>query len=383
MKIFIQFILFIFFSLFFDVQKSFSDEKIKIGLIVPLSGKYKEIGQSIVNATRLAINKIDNPQIEILPRDTKSNPETTLKVSKELYNVGVRVIIGPVFNKNLIYLDELKKIIFLSLTNKVTNNPKNVISAGINAISQINTIIKFQKQYNIERSIFLIPNSDFKNEIEEAIYKTKIKLKDKFIYDTDPTLLTAQIEKLTRYSQRKQNLKDEIEKLKKSNEINKEKKIAELEKKDTLGGINFDSVIIADFDESLKSVTTSLLYTDISSKRIHYISLNQWFDNSLLKENSLQPIYFPSINKENYDEFIKEYFSIYQKYPNQISFLSYDLVGLIYFLIYQNDFKVDDKIFYKKNKFKGKVGIFEINKNKISHLLNFYAAEDKKFKKIF
>ena len=383
MKIFIQFILFIFFSLFFDVQKSFSDEKIKIGLIVPLSGEYKEIGQSIVNATRLAINKIDNPQIEILPRDTKSNPETTLKVSKELYNVGVRVIIGPVFNKNLIYLDELKKIIFLSLTNKVTNNPKNVISAGINAISQINTIIKFQKQYNIERSIFLIPNSDFKNEIEEAISKTKIKLKDKFIYDTDPTLLTAQIEKLTRYSQRKQNLKDEIEKLKKSNEINKEKKIAELEKKDTLGGINFDSVIIADFDESLKSVTTSLLYTDISSKRIHYISLNQWFDNSLLKENSLQPIYFPSINKENYDEFIKEYFSIYQKYPNQISFLSYDLVGLIYFLIYQNDFKVDDKIFYKKNKFKGKVGIFEINKNKISHLLNFYAAEDKKFKKIF
>jgi len=383
MKIFIQFILFIFFSLFFDIQKSFSDEKIKIGLIVPLSGEYKEIGQSIVNATRLAINKIDNPQIEILPRDTKSNPETTLKVSKELYNVGARVIIGPVFNKNLIYLDELKEIIFLSLTNKVTNNPKNIISAGINAISQINTIIKFQKQYNIERSIFLIPNSDFKNEIEEAISKTKIKLKDKFIYDTDPTLLTAQIEKLTRYSQRKQNLKDEIKRLQKSNEINKEKKIAELEKKDTLGGINFDSVIIADFDESLKSVATSLLYTDISSKRIHYISLNQWFDNSLLKENSLQPIYFPSINKENYDEFIKEYFSIYQKYPNQISFLSYDLVGLIYFLIYQNNFKIDNNIFYKKNKFKGKVGIFEINKNKINHLLNFYVAEDKKFKKIF
>ena len=383
MKIFIQFILFIFFSLFFDIQKSFSEEKIKIGLLIPLSGEYKEIGQSILNATRLAINKIDNSQIEILPRDTKSNPETTLKVSKELYDIGVRVIIGPVFNKNLIYLDELKEIIFLSLTNKVTNNPKNVISAGINAVSQINTIIKFQKLYNIERSIFLIPNSDFKNEIEEAISKTKIKLKDKFVYDTDPTLLTAQIEKLTRYSQRKQNLKNEIKRLKKSNEINKEKKIAELEKKDTLGGINFDSVIIADFDESLKSVATSLLYTDISSKRIHYIALNQWFDNSLLKENSLQPIYFPSINKENYDEFIKEYFSIYQKYPNQISFLSYDLVGLIYFLIYQNDFEVNNNIFYKKNKFKGKVGIFEINKNKINHLLNFYVAEDKKFKKIF
>ena len=383
MKIIIQFILLIFLGLFLNVEKSLSEEKIKIGLIVPLSGEYKEIGESIVNSTRLAINKIDNSQIEILPRDTKSNPEITLKVAKKLHELGVRIIIGPVFNKNLIYLEELNDVIFLSLTNKITNNPKNVISAGINAMSQINTIIKFQELYEIKRSIFLIPNSDFKNEIEEAISKTKIKLKDTFIYDTDPTLLTAQIEKLTRYPQRKQRLKDEIERLENSNEVNKEKKIADLEKKDTFGGINFDSVIIADFDESLKSVTTSLLYTDVSSKRIHYICLNQWFDKSLLKEKSLQPIYFPSINKENYDEFVSKYFNIYQKYPNQISFLSYDLVGLVYYLIYQNNFVVDEKIFYKKNKFKGKIGVFEINKNKIGHLLNFYVAEEEKFKKIF
>ena len=383
MKIIIQFIFLIFLGFFFNIEKSLSQEKIKIGLIVPLSGEYREIGESIVNSTRLAINKINNSQIEILPRDTKSNPDITLRVAKQLHELGVRIIIGPVFNKNLIYLEELNDVIFLSLTNKITNNPKNVISAGINAISQINTIIKFQELYKIKRSIFLIPNSDFKNEIEEAISKTKIKLKDTFIYDTDPTLLTAQIEKLTRYSQRKQRLKDEIERLENSNEVNKEKKIADLEKKDTFGGINFDSVIIADFDESLKSVTTSLLYTDVSSKRIHYICLNQWFDKSLLKEKSLQPIYFPSINKENYDEFVSKYFNIYQKYPNQISFLSYDLVGLVYYLIYQNNFVVDEKIFYKKNKFKGKIGVFEINKNKIGHLLNFYVAEEEKFKKIF
>ena len=383
MKIIIQFILLIFLGLFLNVEKSLSQEKIKIGLIVPLSGEYKEIGESIVNSTRLAINKIDNSQIEILPRDTKSNPEITLRVAKKLHELGVRIIIGPVFNKNLIYLEELNDVIFLSLTNKIINNPKNVISAGINAMSQINTIIKFQELYEIKRSIFLIPNSDFKNEIEEAISKTKIKLKDTFIYDTDPTLLTAQIEKLTRYSQRKQRLKDEIKRLENSNEVNKEIKILDLEKKDTIGGINFDSVIIADFDESLKSVATSLLYTDVSSKRIHYICLNQWFDKSLLKEKSLQPIYFPSINKENYDEFVSEYFNIYQKYPNQISFLSYDLVGLVYYLIYQNNFVVNEKIFYKKNKFKGKIGVFEIDKNKIGHLLNFYVVEEEKFKKIF
>jgi len=383
MKKFIQFIIFTFIGLILNIFHSLADEKIKIGLVVPLSGEYKEVGNSILKSARLAINKIDDLRIEIVPRDTKSNPETTLRVSKELYEQGIKIIIGPVFNKNLIYLDELNKVTFLSLSNTNINNPKNVISGGINAISQINAIKKFQEFAKLERSILLVPNSEFKNEIEDAVKKTKIKLKDKFIYDSDPTILTSQIEKLTRYPQRKQNLKDEIIRLKNSNESNKKKKISNLEKKDTLGGINFDSVIIADFDESLKSVTTSLLYTDVSSNRVSYITLNQWFDKSILKEENLQPIYFPSINKENYDNFVSEYFSIYNEYPNQISFLSFDLVGLVYFLIYKNDFIINNKIFYKKNKFKGKIGIFEINKNKINHILNFYVAEDNSFKKIF
>ena len=383
MKKFIQIITFTFIYSILSAFQSFANEKIKIGLIVPLSGEYKEIGSSIVKSARLAINKIDDSRIEIILRDTKSNPETTLRVSKELYEKGVRIIIGPVFNKNLVYLDELNEVTFLSLSNTNINNPKNVISGGINAISQINAIKKFQKIAKLERSILLVPNSEFKKEIEDAVKKTKIKLKDKFIYDSDPTILTSQIEKLTRYPQRKQNLKDEIERLENSNEVNKEKKISNLEKRHTLGGINFDSVIIADFDESLKSVTTSLLYTDISAERVNYITLNQWFDESILKEKNLQPIYFPSINKNNFDNFVLEYFNIYNEYPNQISFLSFDLVGLVYFLIYKNDFIINNKIFYKKNKFKGKIGIFEINKNKISHILNFYVAEDNNFRKIF
>ena len=373
----------IIFILILNPQKLIASEKIKIGLLVPLSGNSKEIGKSIVQSIRLAVNKIDNSNIEVFPKDTKGDPTETLKAAKELSLKNIKIIIGPVFNKNLIYLNELEDIFFISLTNKIIKNPKNIISAGINAQSQLNAISKFQKLNNINKTFFLIPNSNFKEEIETAISLSKINLKYTHIYDSEPTLLTKQIEKITRYPQRKQNLKDEIKRVKNSDEINKEKKIENLEKRDTLGGINFDSVIIADFDESLKSVATSLLYTDVSPERVYYITLNQWFDESLLSETSLHPIYFPSINKENYDKFIDEYRNIYNEFPNQISFLSYDLFGLVYYLIYQNNFEVDEKIFYKKNKFKGKIGIFEINKNKINHVLNFYKIEDKEFKKIF
>jgi len=383
MKTLVKIITLLIIVFFVNEQKLYADEKIKIGLLIPLSGKQNEIGKSILKSTRLALNKIDNSNIEIIPKDTGNNPKKTLSAAKELGEEGVKIVIGPVFNKNLIYLNELKKMVFLSLTNKNINNPKNVISAGINASSQLKTIIKFQKLNDINKTVFLIPNLDFKYEIEDAIKKSKIKLKHTYIYKIEPTQLTEQIEKITYYKERQQNRKDEIKRLKNSDDVNKEKKIAILEKKDTLGGINFDSVIVSDFDESLKSVFTSLLYTDVTPKRIYYITLNQWFDKSFLKETNLQPIYFPSINKENYDEFINKYKIIYNEYPNQLSFLSYDLVGLVYYIIFKNNFIVNEKIFYKKNKFKGKVGVFEINKNRINHVLNLYKIENEKFIKIF
>ena len=383
MKIFIRYIYILFF-VFFVNEKAISSEKIKIGLVVPLSGEYGKIGKSIINATRLALNSINNDRIQILPRDNKSDPNTTLRVAKKLYeDQNVKIIIGPIFKKNNIYLDQIPEVTFLSLTNKLNNNPDNVISAGVNAISQLKAIKKFTKDQNLERTILLKPNSDFKNEIDIAISNLKINLKDNFLYESDPTVLTSQIEKITKYSIRKQNLLDEIKRVENSDDPNKEKKIEKLKKRDTIGGINFDSVIIADFDENLKSVATSLLYTDVSTSRVHYITLNQWFDKALLKDKSLQPMYFPSINKDNYEEFVINYKLNFNEVPNQISFLSYDIVGLVYYLIYKNNFKIESEIFYEKNKFKGKIGVFEINKNIITHELNFYVAENEKFKKIF
>ena len=383
MKSLIKKILILILICLLPASKIFAEGKIRIGLVVPLSGEYSAIGDSIIKSTRLALNKINDEKFEVVPGDTKANPIDALKASKALYDQGIKIIIGPVFNESTKYLDELNDVTFISLTNKIYGNPPNVISAGVNAISQLQTIDKFRNLNEIQRTIFLIPKSDYRKEVEQAIKKTKLKLKDKYFYDMDPTLLTSQIEKVTRYPERKQNLLNEIERIENSSLINKDKKLEELNKKDTLGGINFDSVIIADFGESLKSVATSLLYTDVSSKRISYITLNQWFDNSLLKENSLQPIYFPSINKENFELFKVEYNNAYKKKANQLSFLSYDLVGLVYFLIYNNNFNQDKKIFYEKNKFKGKIGIFEIDKNTITHQLNFYSINDEKFIKIF
>ena len=374
-----------FFFFIFTPQKILADQKLKIGLLVPLSEKNQDIGQQIIKTVRMAINDINNENIEIIIKDTKSNPKTTLKSALELKNENIKIIIGPVFYENIIYLDEVDDLIFLSLTNRTKKLPKNVISAGINSTSQLNAIKKFIKNNKIKKTIFLIPKLKYESEIKKGLKNSKLKVSQIYEYDTEPTLLTKQIEKITNYQIRKQNLKDEIRRLEKSEDANKEKKLKQLEKKYTLGKVYFDSVIIGDFDESLKSVTTSLLYSDVSPNKKYFITLNQWFNKSLIHEKNLQPIYYPSINKKNWEKYKNRFYKKFEKYPNHLSLLSYDLIGLIYYLSLKNDFNSIDiqKLFKKENSFKGKIGIFDIKDNEINHRLNFYKIENGKIIEIF
>ena len=360
-----------------------ASEKLKIGLMVPLTGPNKDLGQSIINAVRLAIKDIDSNFIEIIPKDTASKANKALKSAFELKQMGIKVVIGPLFYESISYLDEIKEITFLSLTNKTLDLPKNVISAGINSTSQFNTIKKFIENNKIKRSIFLTPIQDYEFEVKKGIKESRIKVFKGYDYNTEPTKLTKQIEEITNYKVRKQNLEDEILRLKSSKDTNKEKKIKKLEQKYTLGNLNFDAVVISDFDESLKSVSTSLLYTDVSPNDKYFITLNQWFDKSLLNEVDIQPLYYPSINKNNFENYKDKFFKEFNEYPSHLSLLSYDLVGLVYYLSFKTNLSNLDKLFKRKNSFKGKIGVFDIKNNKINHRLNFYKIEDKKITEIF
>ena len=362
-----------------------SEKKIKIGLLVPMSGEKNKLGQSIIKSTRLALKDVGVENIEIYPRDTGLDPNKTLQSAIELKKLGVKIIIGPVFFENIKYLSEVEDIIFLSLTNKTNGLPSNVISSGVNSVSQLNAIKKFTELNELKKTILLTPDLNYKKEINRAIKKTKLKISKQYIYNIEPTKLTQQIEEITNYKIRKQNLADEIKRVELSNvnEEIKKRKIEKLNKRYSIGNVNFDSLIISDFDESLKSVITSFLYTDVSPQDKYFITLNQWFDESLLSEKNIQPLYYPSINKKNLEDFTDKFTESYNEKPNHLSLLSYDLVGLVYYLTLKNDLSDTKLLFKKQSSFKGKIGIFDIKDNKINHRLNFYQIENGSFKKIF
>ena len=408
------------------------DESIlKVGLIVPLSGKHQEIGKSVLNSIRLALSKINDDQIEIFPKDNNSNPERTLFAAKQLEKEGIRIVIGPIFHQNLIYLEEVQNLTFLSLSNKTKIIPRNVITMGVNANSQINAIVNFIKKENLNKTIVLIPKSNFEDELRNALVKSKYEFMNIYSYDVEPNKLTSQIKQITAYSERTKKLEkiiefvekgieilekeEELEGLKKkyilgevdldSVVINErelknlkkkytlgevdldsvlinERELENLKKKYTLGEINFDSVVIANFGENLKSVTNSFSFSDVTAQDVKFITLNQWFDETLLKESSTNQIYFPSINLTNYSKFRETYFKSYNKYPPQISILSYDILGLIYYIKKVQGDNLVKNIFNKKMSYIGEIGEFSFEDKIVTYKLDIYQVLDNQFLKI-
>ena len=215
------------------------------------------------------------------------------------------------------------------------------------------------------------------------LFLNLINFKNKrlFKYSEDPKELTNQIEKLTNYKQRKINLESRIKKLEKSDLNEDLKELNNLKQKHTIGKVNFDSIIIIDFGSGIKSILTSLAYTDVLEKDVLIIAANQWFDDSILSESSVKNFYFPSIDLNNLKKYRKKFYDFYGYKPNDITILSYDSIGLIYYL-WKKDIKINNiRDFNIKREIKGKIGKFTILENKIIQKLNIYNLNNNTFVK--
>ena len=131
-------------------------ELLKIGVLLPLSGKHKDLGQSFLKAIQLALYDISNENIIIYPKDSKANALGTYQAAKEFENLGIKVVIGPIFYESLERLNEINNITFISLTNKTDKIPKNTIAFGINIKSQIEALKKFSHMILVQKKLLVI-----------------------------------------------------------------------------------------------------------------------------------------------------------------------------------------------------------------------------------
>tara|TARA_B100001123_G_C15309024_1_gene1023698 strand:- start:1685 stop:2839 length:1155 start_codon:yes stop_codon:yes gene_type:complete len=378
------FIFLFYFLLIYNSSLSSNDNlnNLKIGLLAPFSGDYENLGNSLLLSTQLALSEIGDNRIVIIPKDTGSdNKEKFENALKEIIDRGAKIIIGPPDSKYFNILEKYNDLIFISLSNKQPKIKNNIISIGISLESQLDAIENFILNQNKKKTVIMYPQNEYASFVENKIKNLKLKNYKLFKYNSDPKVLTGEIEKLTNYSQRKKNLEYRKKILEDKDDEDSERELKKLDQMYTLGKVNFDSIIIIDFGNSLKSVLASLAFTDVDDKEILFTTVNQWFDESIFYENSVKNLYYPSIDLKNFKQYNKSYFETFKLKPNEITILAYDAIGLIYYVWKKNNGIKSINDFLIKDKIKGKIGNFSINNGVVFQKLEIYKTNKNKFTK--
>ena len=378
-----KFILTLIYILIFFNSNLLSDENnkiLKIGLLAPLTGLYSELGNSLLYSLQLALEEIDDKNVFIVPRDSGFNDKEKLNAAiEDIKSQGIKIIIGPMTHEEFGDVKGYNDLVFISPSNISPEFTSNIISIGVSLESQLSALVNFIKKQKKNKTIIMYPKNQYSELIEKKIKKLNLNNIKTFTYSPNPEVLTGEIEILTNYSQRKRSLKLRKKFLKDKDD---EQSLLELERLDqlyTLGDVNFDSVIIIDFGNNLKSVLTSLVYTDVDQDKVLFTTINQWFDKSIFYENTIKTLYYPSINYKEFKKYNQIYFNRFKNYPNEITILTYDALGLIYYAWKKNG-KIDSiNNFSFKGNIKGKIGTFSFKDREVLQKLDIYKTEKNKF----
>ena len=363
-------------------NNSQNNKILNIGILLPLSGDFEDTGESFLKAIQLALYDISNKNIKIYPKDSKGNALGAYLAAKEFEKQGIKIVIGPIFHECLERLGEIDSITFISLTNKTEKIPKNAIAFGINIDSQIYALKEYFKKIKISKTLLLSPKSEFVDQSKSVAKKDILKFYRTYSYEPNPKKITGEIEKITKYRERKKDLERRIKILEKSDLYKHKQELKKLEQMHTLGKINFDSVVIIDFGERLKSVLSSFMFSDVSNKKVYFFTVNQWFDESFFNESAMQNLHFPSVNLDNLKKFNNKFLNKFDSQPSKVSILAYDALGLIYYCWSDNNFQFKAEQLYNRKGFKGLHGQFVIEGNLSKQKLNIYKVHEKKFVKV-
>lgn len=320
-----------------EIKISENNTEIKIGMLLPLSGENAHIGNSLLKAGKLSLNKSQNKNIKLFVKDTESNNENIITSYYDLINKDVDIILGPLFSKNIKIIhpiSEDENIIMITFSNNIEMKNENTFISGLSPENEIQEVIDYAILKGSEKFGLILPDNKYGKRIKQLIQNFVLKMDGKVtqyvFYDpTNPDFYEAS-KIIANYDYRKIELEKKLNELKKVGTLTAEKKYKMLNKQDTLGELDFDSLYIgAENIKHISMLASILPYYDVDPKKVLYIGNSLWKKNVLLKEPALEKGLFPYFPEKKFSNFETEYAETFQKKPHEIAYLAFDLVGLI------------------------------------------------------
>lgn len=266
------------------------DGRHRIALLVPLTGTNGDVGQSIANATTMALLDTNASNLRITTYDTATGAGSA--AAKAIAD-GNRLILGPLLGENtgdIVKVVRRRRVPLISFSNDVTSASRDVFLMGHIPGQSISRTVDYAFAQGSRRFAALVPNGEYGRQAELALSSAVLR---------DGGALMA-VEKYERGS---------------SNIVEAAKRL------EAKGG--FDSVLVAD-----GARLSSLAATQFSGKA-QILGTELWSgEASVTASPSLRGALFSAVSDGRYKQFAKSYKARFGSQPYRISTLGYDAVLL-------------------------------------------------------
>lgn len=347
--------------------------KINIGIMLPLSGDTAQVGQALLNAATMALFDAGDKRLEIIPIDTKGTPVGSLAAVNHLIENEVDIIIGPLFSENIKAAHPIAKQAGIKMIGFSTDH--DVAGDGVYLLSfrpeeQVGRIIKYASKQRYEKFAALIPDNLYGGRIMsvlEPLVATEFnELVALEIYPADPSLLDDPVKRIANYDFRRQEFLDEMSFLRSlgRNDDMGQEFINEIRNLETLGDVNFDTILLPEGGSMLGSLAPLLSYYEIDLSKVKVLGTGLWHDQMLFNEPQLQGGWFASPDDELASQFIERYEQAFSRTPPRIVTLGYDAMALIANIVRnQRAPTFSNRLITNPNGFIGLDGIFRFHRS--------------------
>lgn len=146
----------------------------RIALLVPMNGPNADVGQSLANATTMALLDTNAQNIRITTYDTSAGPAAA--ATKAIQD-GNKLILGPLMGNEVppvATIARAARVPLISYASDTGTNARDVFAMGTAPGNSIGRTVSFAKARGIAKFALLVPNGDYGARVRLA-YDAAIK----------------------------------------------------------------------------------------------------------------------------------------------------------------------------------------------------------------
>ena len=311
------------------------DGKVRVGLLLPLTGRHQAVGQSLLNAAQLALFDHAQDDFNLVVRDTLGTSSGAQLAVRSVLNEGVDLILGPLFAASVTAISPAVRasdIPVIAFSNDRLVAGDGIYVMGLSPRAQVERVVSFAASQGIGRFGLLAPGTPYGDAViaamQGAVANNGVELARLVTYTPGGEALDPEVKLLAQYDQRRGALLAQRKQLQGRSDQASRRALSRLKNLDTIGNPDFEAVMLPVGGSSLLELAPLLAFYDVDPAEVRYLGTALWNDPRLGTEPALVGGWFAGPSPRLWESFKSRYEAAYGAAPPRISSLAYDATAL-------------------------------------------------------